>query len=179
MIKDTDIIEVYTEYEHNIFLPTQNPNGFGYTINGVINGEYVTTPIPFNDVKYINRISAVFRLGRLRVENENEEEILTALGINKNNGYYTKSKIEEMILEPNDEIVEEIIKIKDINIIDQFAAILTMLENTNEYDISAKVGTYIRARKEELNLGVTVTELKVKKTKNNNSNKIGKGKENK
>lgn len=171
MIKDTDMLEIYTEYEHNIYLPTQSPNGFGYTITGAMNGQYVTTQVPFSDVKYINRLSGVFKTGRVRIESENEEEILKMLKIDKNKGFYPKSRIEEMILEPTDEILEEIIAIKDMSVIEQFVAELVGLENTNEYDISSKVGTYIRARKEELDEGATVSELKVKKSRNPKSKK--------
>lgn len=166
MFKDNDILEVYTKKDNNIYLPTVTKNGTGYVVEASKGGEGIPCYVSWADIKYINRISSVFKTGSLRFAEEFEEEAFKELRININKAqYFTREKIEDMILNTTDDILKEILEIKDIMIIDEFVAILTMLENTNEYDISNKAATYIRARQEELVKGVKATELTVTPTK--------------
>ncbi|MGL4450754.1 MAG: hypothetical protein ACRCTZ_06145, partial [Sarcina sp.] len=87
------------------------------------------------------------------------------INVSKGTEYYTRDKIESMILNCNDEVLQEIIDIKDVKIIDLFNSILVGLENSNAYDISSRVALYIRARKEELDNKSPKTELEVTPSK--------------
>jgi len=180
MFKDNDLIEVYTEFDNDIYLPTVERNGMGYIVEKPVDDEEGVIPcyVTWADIKYINKISSVFKTGKVRFGKDVEEQILKELRIDSRRfkNFYTREKIEEMILNPTDEIIKEILDIKDINIINQFAAILTMLENTNEYDISSKVAIYIRARQEELQEGVKETQLTVTPTVSKNRSKKSRGK---
>lgn len=155
MFKDNDMIPVYSEYEHTTFMPTQTRNGMDY----IVEGSYVPTMVTWADVKYINRISTVFKTGRLRFGEEFEQEVLKQLRIDSESNFYPKWKIEEMLLNPTDEVFEEIIKLRDLNIVNDFLSLLIYFQNSNEYNLSEKLGLYIRARKEELEKGVSKSEL--------------------
>lgn len=164
MFKEDTYIEVYTEFDNSFYLPTMVKNGIGYVAEKVNdNGEVNPVFIPWSDVKYINRISSVFKTGKLKFGDEFREEVYKQLKIDikKESKYYSREKIEYMIINSNDEYIEEILNIKDLGILQTFVAILTALENTNEYNISNKVATYIRARHDELVEGIKKSEFTV------------------
>ena len=71
-----------------------------------------------------------------------------------------------MILNSNDEVIREIVSIKDKDIVKRFLSELIGLQSTNKYDISQKLENYIRARLEELEEGKLETEFEVTETLN-------------
>lgn len=169
MFKEDTYIEVYTEFDNNFYLPTMVKNGIGYKVMAVgYDGETNPTYIPWSDIKYINRVSSVFKTAKVRFGEEFEEEVYKELkiNVNKENKYYTRAVIEDMIINSTDEYIKEIINIKDLGTIQSFVSILTALENTNEYNISNKMAIYIRARYDELVDGVKESELTVVPSKN-------------
>ena len=71
-----------------------------------------------------------------------------------------------MILNSNDEIIREIVHIKDKRIVERFLSVLVGLKSTNQYDISNKLEQYIRGRLEELDEGTLETQFEVTDTLN-------------
>lgn len=154
MIKMDELVEVYNDYDNNIYLPTVDKvGGIGYELRPKYDGEPNPVQVYWKDVVNIHRISSVFKNGMVRFYNEDiEVEAYKQLRISQVKGInlYTREKIEEMIVNCNDDVLQEIIDIKDLKIINLFYNILVGLQNSNVYDISSRVDIYIRARKEEL-----------------------------
>lgn len=164
MINNNDLIELYNDYDNVICLPTTNRDGIGYILEPKINNEPNPVPVAWVDIKNVNMKSSVIKNGMVRfLDKEIEDEAYRLLRINVSNGSdcYTRDRIESMILNPNDSVLQEIIEIRDLKVIDLMNSILVGLENSNAYDISNRVALYIRARKEELENKQVKSELEV------------------
>lgn len=170
MIDKNTIIEVYNEYDGNIY-GISAFNDYGYKFERANDfGEPSITPVPFSDVQLINNKSSVFRDGTLRFDIELEEEIYKELRITPNNNYFTKSEIEDMILNTTQEKLDQIVAITSSNTLEKFRTILIKLDNSNEYDIPKRVFDVINARAYELAKGKIKSDIKLVTKKSNKKN---------
>lgn len=169
MIKNDEMINVYNDYDSNIYAPSVEVKGIDlmFPKKDEYNEPYVVS-IPFSEVKNLHRLDKnVFTKRILRFE-DREDEIFKALNIrlDREKDVYSREEIEEMILNPTDEIIQIILKIKDRGVIERFLAQLVYLKNTNKYFIPSKIEFYIRARKEELDEGLKESDLEGQPTEN-------------
>ena len=97
-----------------------------------------------------------------------EEEVFKSLNIrlDREKETYSREQIEDMIINPTDGTIKEILSIKDKGTIDRFLSQLVYLKNTNKYFIPSKIEAYIRARKEELEEGIKESDLEGQPTEN-------------
>lgn len=164
MINKKDEIEVLNFYDYPKYLPSQD--SIGYKINGKTNNEAGFEFVSFNDIRTINQKSEAFRNGTLEFSEDMKDEIYKELRINVNDkNYFTRSMIEDIILDPNDEKIIKIVNITSKDTIDNFRRILVKLTNDNEYDISNRIREYIDAREIELKQGITKSALPIPRSK--------------
>ncbi|OSA92832.1 UNVERIFIED_ORG: hypothetical protein B2H93_13475 [Clostridium botulinum] len=172
MIKDSDYINVYMDYDYIMHMPTSNPLDGGYELQPKIDGEPYYVSVLWKDVMRVNPISEAFKKKIIRFEPDMEEQAYRQLRIDfkREKNSYARDEIEEMILHPNDEVLQKIVDVDKLTVINAFLSQLVYLKNTNKYMIAEKVELYIRARKEELQKGLRKSELVVDKTENVESN---------
>lgn len=164
MINKKDEIEVLNYWDFPKYLTSKD--GFGYKIEGQVDGTAGFESVTFSDIKSINMASEAFRNGTLVFEEDKQEEVYKELKIDvNNNNYFTRQMIEDIILDPTDEKIEKIVKITHLDTIENFRRMLVKLTNDNEYDISNRVRDYIDAREIELKKGISKSELPVPKSK--------------
>lgn len=164
MINKKDEIEVLNHWDFPKYLPSKD--GFGYKIEGQVDGVAGFEPVTFMDIKSINMASEAFRNGTLEFEEDRQEEVYKELKIDiNNNNYFTRTMIEDIILDPTDEKIAKIVKITSLDTMENFRRMLVKLTNDNEYDISNRVRDYIDAREIELKKGITKSQLPIPKSK--------------
>ena len=164
MINKKDEIEVLNHWDFPKYLPSKD--GFGYKIEGQVDGTAGFESVTFTDIKSINMASEAFRNGTLVFEEDKQEEVYKELKIDvNNNNYFTRQMIEDIILDPTDEKIAKIVRITNLDTMENFRRMLVKLTNDNEYDISNRVRDYIDARENELKKGITKSELPVPKSK--------------
>ena len=168
MFKDTDLINIYNDYDYKIYMPSANKLDEDYILSPKIDGEPYYVPALWRDVVNANRISKQIKARVIRFEENIEEEAYKQLRIDltREKDTYTREQIETMILNPNDEVLEQIVSIRDIKVIETFLSQLISLKNTNQFFIAEKIELYIRARKEELQQGLNHSELEITPTEN-------------
>lgn len=170
MLRNDDMINVYNDYDNKIFAPSVDPRGNDLVFPPKAeDGEPYYMYLPFIEIKNLHRLDRnIFTKRKLRFEPEMEEEVFRSLNINlaREIESFTREEIEDMILNPSDNVIKTILSITDKAVIDKFLAQLIYLKNTNKYFIASKVEDYIRARKEELEQGLRKSELEGQPTEN-------------
>lgn len=170
MLKNDDMINVYNDYDSELFAPSVDPRG-----NGLVfpvkteNDEPYIISILFSELRNLYRLDPNLLKKRiLRIEKDQEEEVFKALNINidRESEVFTREEIEDMILHPTNYVIETILSITSKQVIDNFLSQLVYLKNTNKYFIATKVEDYIRARKEEIYDGIRKSELEGMETEN-------------
>ena len=171
MFKNNDLLNVYNDYDSKIFAPSVDPRGADLVFFPKDEyGEPFYVMLEFSEIKFLHRNDKNLFLRRmLRFENEEiEMQVFKQLNINleRETESFTREEIEDMILNPSDEVINTILSITKKGVIDTFLSQLIYLKNTNKYFIASKVEDYIRARQEELSQGIVRTELEGQETEN-------------
>lgn len=171
MFKNNDLLNVYNDYDSKIFAPSVDPRGADLVFFPKDEyGEPFYVMLEFSEIKFLHRNDKNLFLRRmLRFENkEIEMQVFKQLNINleRETESFTREEIEDMILNPSDEVINTILSITKKGVIDTFLSQLIYLKNTNKYFIASKVEDYIRARQEELSQGIVKTELEGQETEN-------------
>lgn len=166
--RNDDYIDVYMDCSHPLYFEGVLKEEGDYKLEPLSDdGEKIYTPISYATLIKLNR-SNLIKKQMVRISEDMEEEVLKSLKIdlNKERESYTSEEIEQMILYPTDDILKEIIKIKDKKVVERFLATLIGLKSTNQYDISVKLEEYIRGRLEEIEDNELETALEVTETLN-------------
>ena len=171
MYRNEHLLNVYNDYDSKIFAPSVDPRGADLVfLPRDEYGEPFYVLLPFAEIKFLHRNDKNLFLRRmLRFENDEiENEVFKQLNIHleRETESFTREEIENMILNPTDEVIDVILSITKKSVIDTFLAQLIYLKNTNRYFIASKVEDYIRARQEELAQGIVKSELKGQETEN-------------
>lgn len=162
MFKNTDFLQIYNDYDYTLYMDSLNPLE-DYTLPPKIEGEPYYVTVSWQDIVATNQRSKAFKHQKLRFTKEDEEQAYKQLRIDlsREKNSFSRTQIESMILHASDFVLEQILKIDDLNVISTFLSQLIALKNTGRYNVSVKVEEYIRARKEELELNIKKTELEV------------------
>ena len=164
---DNEYVDVYHDFDHKLYAPGNN--GAGYVLEPKNeDGEIFCTQMLWRDVRNLNNKTRVFKKGKVRFEESIEADAYAQLRIipEKEKDYYTQQRIEEMITNPSDDILKEILSIKNEKVLKTFLTTFIGLKNTNQYFLADKMEIYIRARIEEVKKGVMKSELLVTPTVN-------------
>lgn len=166
--KNDDYINVYMGGSHKISFAGALPNEGEYVLDRITDDGFKSyVPVSYATLVKLNRGDSI-KKQVIRIEESMEEEVLKSLRIDldKERYSYSEEDMEYMILNSNDEIIREIVHIKDKRIIERFLSVLVGLKSTNQYDISNKLEQYIRGRLEELDEGILETQFEVTDTLN-------------
>ena len=166
--KNDDYINVYMGGSHKISFAGALPNEGEYVLDGITDDGFKSyVPVSYATLVKLNRGDSI-KKQVIRIEESMEEEVLKSLRIDldKERYSYSEEDMEYMILNSNDEIIREIVHIKDKRIVERFLSVLVGLKSTNQYDISNKLEQYIRGRLEELDEGTLETQFEVTDTLN-------------
>ena len=158
MYKIDDEISVYSDYDHTIYLPSYLVAGLEYRFTPKINDEPQCINVKWGDLMRLKNAKA-FTQKRLRFPSDIEEEVVKELKLIYDRESYDINQIRSMIINVTDDVIKEILEIKNLTIAKAFLSQLIYLKNTNVYNISSKLELYIRARVEELSEGLRVSEL--------------------
>ena len=175
--KNDDYINVYMGGTHSISFQGALPNEGEYVLEGVTDDGFKSyVPVSYATLVKLNRGDSI-KKQVIRIEESMEEEVLKSLRIDldKERYSYSEEDMEYMILNSNDDIIKEIVKIKDKRVIERFLTVLIGLKSTNQYDISNKLEQYIRGRLEEIDEGKLETEFEVTKTLNHKTTNVEMG----
>lgn len=166
--KNEDYIDVYMDGNFPLYFNGALKGEGEYRLEPKSNdGEIYLQPISYATLMQLNRTKFI-KKQIVRISEDIEEEVLKFLRIDydKEKYSYSTEQIDNMILNSNDEVIREIVSIKDKDIVKRFLSELIGLQSTNKYDISQKLENYIRARLEELEEGKLETEFEVTETLN-------------
>lgn len=160
-IQDNQNIKVLNYQTSPVTAKTSNRE---YLFDGAIDGVPSVFYMSFRDIEYINSRSSVFRTGLLVFDQEQQNEIYTALNIpNWEEIVLFEEIIEDMILSPTEDNLKKIVAIKDIAVFERIRGKLVFFINQGTHDISNKVTDVINQRFKEINSGVSKSKIIFKK----------------
>ncbi|WP_061328775.1 hypothetical protein [Clostridium botulinum] len=147
MIPNDRIIEVLN-YEGMAILPSSvTPEGIVMEMGTYDNP--VIEPISFRDIKIANSKTDFFKVGRLRFNKQEEDEIYKELHILDKENIMSEKEIRDFLQVTEKETFERIIKIKSLTLITRMKKVLFELGMAN-IDVSPRVVSCLNKRYEEL-----------------------------
>lgn len=171
-VMDKGFIDVLN-YNDNV-VATNSIDGNGHLFEAGTLDEPFVLPLSPAEIKYINSSSNAFKNGVLRFRDNEAEEIYGALGIKNISELMFTERIDEMLLDPSAETMQEILDIKNFSQFERIRGRYYYLTNSGA-DISSKVGRMIEARYKELRSGKIHTNLSIvapDKSHNNDDKKV-------
>lgn len=135
-------------------------------VEAAIDGNPTILPLTWDEIVYANN-SNVFKSGSLEFQSNIENDIYNELGIVKENVLKYK-EIKEILLHPDKNGLQKILKIKTLSDFDRVREIFQKLKFEG-YSITLDVNNLVKKRTEELFLGKSTSSILVDDTKNESS----------
>ena len=158
-IKENVSIPVYNYNESNICIPTNiSTHILPPAVDGVPSVDYLS----FAEINYINGISDCFRTGLVRFDDNDKEEIYTALGFADWKNILTNDEIKDILLNPTIEGLQRIIDVTNASIFDRIRTIFVSLKENTDNDISNRVIKIMETRELEFKRGIYKTQIVLK-----------------
>lgn len=137
-----------------------------FLIPGASNGSPSYLPLSIDEIAVINSNSSVFRTGALRFEPEYQQDIYEELRIADWESIKTNEEIEQMLLNPSVEDLQQLIDNESPAYFERVRGIFMGLKNAG-YDLSSKVSQIMDLRYKEFvknkrksNIQLTQSEVK-------------------
>ena len=158
-IKENVSIPVYNYNESNICIPTNiSTHILPPAVDGVPSVDYLS----FAEINYINGISDCFRTGLVRFDDNDKEEIYSALGFADWKNILTNDEIRDILLNPTIEGLQRIIDVTNTSIFDRIRTIFVSLKENTDNDISNRVIKIMETRELEFKRGIYKTQIVLK-----------------
>lgn len=158
-IKENVSIPVYNYNESNICIPTNiSTHILPPAVDGVPSVDYLS----FAEINYINGISDCFRTGLVRFDDNDKEEIYSALGFADWENILTNDEIREILLNPTIEGLQKIINVTNTSVFDRIRTIFVSLKENTDNDISNRVIKIMETRELEFKRGIYKTQIVLK-----------------
>lgn len=158
-IKENVSIPVYNYNESNLCIPTNiSTHILPPAVDGVPSVDYLS----FAEINYINGISDCFRTGLVRFDDNDKEEIYTALGFADWKNILTNDEIKDILLNPTIEGLQRIIDVTNTSIFDRIRTIFVSLKENTDNDISNRVIKIMETRELEFKRGIYKTQIVLK-----------------
>lgn len=158
-IKENVSIPVYNYNESNICIPTNiSTHILPPAVDGVPSVDYLS----FAEINYINGISDCFRTGLVRFDDNDKEEIYSALGFADWKNILTNDEIRDILLNPTIEGLQKIIDITNASVFDRIRTIFVSLKENTDNDISNRVIKIMETRELEFKRGIYKTQIVLK-----------------
>lgn len=163
-IVDSTMINVLNYSKSLISIPTHiNPEGYVFEPS-IEENQPTLIPISFSEIRVTNSQSQIFREGYLRFDKEIEADVYEALHIRDWENILSDDEIKDIIINPNKEKLEKLVKITSISLFDRIKSAMTLLVNTGVYDISQRVIDLVNNRYREIYHGIRKSEIEITKT---------------
>lgn len=158
-IKENVSIPVYNYNESNICIPTNiSTHILPPAVDGVPSVDYLS----FAEINYINGISDCFRTGLVRFDDNDKEEIYSALGFTDWKNILTNDEIRDILLNPTIEGLQRVIDVTNASIFDRIRTIFVSLKENTDNDISNRVIKIMETRELEFKRGIYKTQIVLK-----------------
>lgn len=116
-----------------------------YLIQGGTQEDPGSMPLTFDEISVINSVSPAFKIGLLRFEPDCEKEMYEALAIANWQDILTLERIEEILLHPTMETMEQIIQIDNVAYFERVRGVFVGLKNAGA-NLSVQVENVINQR---------------------------------
>ena len=158
-IKENVSIPVYNYNESNICIPT---NISTHILPPAVDGVPSVGYLSFAEINYVNGISDCFRTGLVRFDDNDKEEIYSALGFADWENILTNDEIREILLNPTIEGLQKIIDVTNTSVFDRIRTIFVSLKENTDNDISNRVIKIMETRELEFKRGIYKTQIVLK-----------------
>lgn len=158
-IKENVSIPVYNYNESNICIPT---NISTHILPPAVDGTPSVDYLSFAEINYINGISDCFRTGLVRFDDNDKEEIYSALGVTSWQDILTNDEIRDILLNPTIDGLQKIIDVTNASIFDRIRTIFVSLKENTDNDISNRVIKIMETRELEFKRGIYKTQIVLK-----------------
>ncbi len=158
-IKENVSIAVLNYNESNICIPTNiSTHILPPAVDGVPSVDYLS----FAEINYVNGISDCFRTGMVRFDDNDKEEVYSALNIANWENILTNDEIRDILLNPTIDGLQRIIDVTNRSIFDRIRTIFVSLKENTDNDISNRVIKIMETREQEFKRGVYKTQIVLK-----------------
>ena len=135
-IKENVSIPVLNYNESNVCIPTNiSTHILPPAVDGVPSVDYLS----FAEINYVNGISDCFRTGMVRFDDNDKEEVYSALNIANWENILTNDEIRDILLNPTIDGLQRIIDVTNRSIFDRIRTIFVSLKENIDNDISNRV----------------------------------------
>ena len=145
--RDKQIINILNYNESVVTISTRDNE---YAFNPSEGGVPSIIPLSPSEIEYVNSNSNAFKSGLLRFPEDIQEEIYIDLRIADWKSILTNDEIVEILTNATMEGLQRIIDIKNVCEFERVRGLFTRLKNTNDGDISIRVGNIVQKRYKEL-----------------------------
>lgn len=158
-IKENVSIPVLNYNESNVCIPTNiSTHILPPAVDGVPSVDYLS----FAEINYVNGISDCFRTGMVRFDDNDKEEVYSALNIANWENILTNDEIRDILLNPTIDGLQKIIDVTNRSIFDRIRTIFVSLKENTDNDISNRVIKIMETREQEFKRGVYKTQIVLK-----------------
>ena len=158
-IKENVSIPVLNYNESNVCIPTNiSTHILPPAVDGVPSVDYLS----FAEINYVNGISDCFRTGMVRFDDNDKEEVYSALNIANWENILTNDEIRNILLNPTIDGLQRIIDVTNRSIFDRIRTIFVSLKENTDNDISNRVIKIMETREQEFKRGVYKTQIVLK-----------------
>lgn len=158
-IKENVSIPVLNYNESNVCIPTNiSTHILPPAVDGVPSVDYLS----FAEINYVNGISDCFRTGMVRFDDNDKEEVYSALNIANWENILTNDEIRDILLNPTIDGLQRIIDVTNRSIFDRIRTIFVSLKENTDNDISNRVIKIMETREQEFKRGVYNTQIVLK-----------------
>ena len=158
-IKENVSIPVLNYNESNVCIPTNiSTHILPPAVDGVPSVDYLS----FAEINYVNGISDCFRTGMVRFDDNDKEEVYSALNIANCENILTNDEIRDILLNPTIDGLQRIIDVTNRSIFDRIRTIFVSLKENTDNDISNRVIKIMETREQEFKRGVYKTQIVLK-----------------
>lgn len=158
-IKENVSIPVLNYNESNVCIPTNiSTHILPPAVDGVPSVDYLS----FAEINYVNGISDCFRTGMVRFDDNDKEEVYSALNIANWENILTNDEIRDILLNPTIDGLQRIIDVTNRSIFDRIRTIFVSLKENTDNDISNRVIKIMETREQEFKRGVYKTQIVLK-----------------
>ena len=158
-IKENVSIPVLNYNESNVCIPTNiSTHILPPAVDGVPSVDYLS----FAEINYVNGISDCFRTGMVRFDDNDKEEVYSALNIANWENILTNDEIRDILPNPTIDGLQRIIDVTNRSIFDRIRTIFVSLKENTDNDISNRVIKIMETREQEFKRGVYKTQIVLK-----------------
>lgn len=158
-IKENVSIPVLNYNESNVCIPTNiSTHILPPAVDGIPSVDYLS----FAEINYVNGISDCFRTGMVRFDDNDKEEVYSALNIANWENILTNDEIRDILLNPTIDGLQRIIDVTNRSIFDRIRTIFVSLKENTDNDISNRVIKIMETREQEFKRGVYKTQIVLK-----------------